>query len=159
VPEDLELRLLGAGDVPLLEALLTLFGEAFDDPHTYGHARPDQAYFEGLLGSRTFLALVALEGERVVGGLAAYELPKFEQPRSEIYIYDLAVATSHRRRGVATALIAWLQQEAAARGAWVVFVQADPIDGPAVALYTKLGTREDVLHFELPVKGGAGEEA
>ena len=37
------------------------------------------------------------------------------------------------------------------RGAWVVFVQADHGDDPAVALYTKLGTREDVMHFDLPV--------
>lgn len=24
-------------------------------------------------------------------------------------------------------------------------------DGPAIALYTKLGAREDVLHFDIPV--------
>jgi aminoglycoside 3-N-acetyltransferase I len=33
----------------------------------------------------------------------------------------------------------------------VVFVQADRGDDPAIALYTKLGTREDVLHFDIPV--------
>jgi len=37
--------------------------------------------------------------------LAAYELRKFEQERSEVYIYDLAVASAHRREGIATALI------------------------------------------------------
>jgi aminoglycoside 3-N-acetyltransferase I len=30
-------------------------------------------------------------------------------------------------------------------------VQADHGDDPAIALYTKLGTREDVLHFDIPV--------
>ncbi|MBU4519884.1 MAG: AAC(3)-I family aminoglycoside 3-N-acetyltransferase, partial [Gammaproteobacteria bacterium] len=34
-----------------------------------------------------------------------------------------------------------------------VFVQADHGDGPTVALYTKPGTREDVVHFDLPVPG------
>jgi aminoglycoside 3-N-acetyltransferase I len=29
-------------------------------------------------------------------------------------------------------------------------VQADYGDDPAVALYTKLGVREDVMHFDLP---------
>lgn len=48
------------------------------------------------------------EGD-VVGGLVAYELAKFEQERSEVYIYDLAVLASHRRQGVATALIAELK--------------------------------------------------
>ncbi|MFN3510644.1 MAG: AAC(3)-I family aminoglycoside 3-N-acetyltransferase, partial [Tsuneonella troitsensis] len=34
-------------------------------------------------------------------------------------------------------------------GAWVIYVQADHGDDPAIALYTKLGTREDVLHFDI----------
>ena len=37
----------------------------------------------------------------MVGGLAAYVLPKFEQERSEVCIYDLAVAEPHRRQGIA----------------------------------------------------------
>jgi len=37
------------------------------------------------------------------------------------------------------------------RGAWVIFVQADNADDPAIQLYTKLGAREDVLHFDIPV--------
>jgi aminoglycoside 3-N-acetyltransferase I len=89
--------------------------------------------------------------DEVVGGLAAYELRKFEQERSEIYIYDLAVAAAHRRRGIATALIARLTEHAVARGAYVVYVQADYVDPPAIALYSKLGQREEVLHFDIPV--------
>ncbi|MDX2183208.1 MAG: GNAT family N-acetyltransferase, partial [Gemmatimonadaceae bacterium] len=69
--------------------------------------------------------------------------------RSEIYLYDLAVDAAYRRRGIATAMIRELQRVGESRGAWVVFVQADPVDAPAVALYTKLGRREDVLHFDL----------
>ena len=49
-----------------------------------------------MLGSDSFIALAASKGGEVVGGIAAYELKKFEQPRSEIYIYDLAVAAAHR---------------------------------------------------------------
>jgi aminoglycoside 3-N-acetyltransferase I len=135
----------------LFHALLDVFGEAFDDRDTYGRARPGDGYARRLLASPTFIALAAVQDGVVVGGLAAYELPKFEQERSEVYIYDLAVAAAHRRRGIATALIRALQDEAARRGAWVAFVQADHGDDPAVALYTKLGTREDVMHFDLPV--------
>jgi aminoglycoside 3-N-acetyltransferase I len=89
----------------------------------------------------------------VVGGIAAYELKKFEQERSEIYIYDLAVASEHRREGIATALIEKLKEIAAKRRAYVIFVQADTgiEDKPAIALYTKLGRREDVLHFDIVV--------
>lgn len=31
----------------------------------------------------------------------------------------------------------------------MIFVQADTVDEPAVALYEKLGTREEVLHFDI----------
>lgn len=132
-----------------MDGLLTMFGEAFDEVETFGVARPDRAYLERLLGGDYFIAIAALDGHQVVGGLAAYELPKFEQARSECYLYDLAVAESHRRRGIATALIAHLQREAARRGVYVIFVQADYGDDPAVALYTKLGVREDVMHFDI----------
>ncbi|MFJ7832746.1 GNAT family N-acetyltransferase [Methylobacterium sp. NPDC097213] len=87
----------------------------------------------------------------VLGGLVAYEFDKFERARREIYLYDLAVAAEHRRRGIATALIAHLRDHAARRGAWVIFVQGDPGDGPALALYERLGTREEVLHFDIAV--------
>ncbi len=86
-----------------------------------------------------------------MGGLVAYELQKFEQERSEIYIYDLAVAIAHRRQGIATALIQALKNIAAERGAYVIFVQADRGDEPAIELYTRLGIREDVLHFDIAV--------
>ena len=39
-----------------------------------------------------------MKGDEVVGGLAAYELRKFEQARSEFYLYDLAVSEAHRRQ-------------------------------------------------------------
>lgn len=139
--------------LPEFDRLLDLFATEFGDADSYSSRRPDRAYVERLLGRDTFIALVAVEGGQVIGGLAAYELPKFEQARSEIYIYDLAVAQAHRRRGIATALIRALQDEAVRRGAWVIFVQADHGDDPAVALYTKLGTREDVMHFDIAVPG------
>ena len=87
----------------------------------------------------------------MVGGLVAYELDKFEQERSELYIYDLAVQEHHRRHGIATALIERLRSIASARGAWVIYVQADYGDEPAIALYEKLGTREEVMHFDIDV--------
>jgi len=126
-----------------------VFGEAFDDAASYAGAPPDDAYLERLLAKESVIPLAALEGERIIGGLVAYELDKFEQARREIYIYDLAVLESHRRRGVASGLIAHLSAIARERGAWVIYVQADYGDDPAIALYEKLGVREDVMHFDI----------
>lgn len=141
-----------------MKAMLTMFGEAFGDMETYTKRIPSEKYLTQLLDSDSFIALAALKNNVVVGGIAAYELKKFEQERSEIYIYDLAVAAGHRREGIATTLIEKLRNISATRGAYVVFVQADTgiEDEPAIALYTKLGRREDVLHFDISVRGDSG---
>lgn len=142
-------RELTVDDIPEFRSLLAVFGDEFREIDTYTKRQPDDAYLRKLLGSESFISLAAEEDGVIIGGLAAYELPKFEQPRSEIYIYDIAVAKAHWRKGVATALINELRSIARERGAYVIFVQADPPDAPAVALYTKLGTREDVYHFDI----------
>lgn len=144
---------LGPTDVGLMHDMMTLFGEVFEEPDTYDRARPDREYLKKLLGSEHFIALTAVDGDRVIGGMVAYVLPKFEQARSEIYVYDLAVAEDYRRRGIATALFEALKPIARARGTHVIMVQADGGDEPAIALYSKLGRREDVVHFDVdPVR-------
>jgi aminoglycoside 3-N-acetyltransferase I len=148
-------HVLGAADVGMLRSMLALFAEAFEDPATYLARQPSDEYLSGLLSSPTFVAAAALDGASVVGGLAGYVLPKFEQARSEFYIYDLAVAVEHRRKGVATALIEKVGAVVAERGVYVTFVQADHGDEAAIALYTKLGTREDVMHFDIVPRGAA----
>ena len=148
-------RLLAHTDVPLLKDLLRVFGEAFGDVATYQDSVPSDDYLTRLLSKDHFIAVVAMRGEAVVGGLAAYVLDKFEQERREIYIYDLAVEESHRRRGVATGLIRALQTVAAERNAYVIFVQADPQDGPATALYESFGAKETPYHFDIAVPAAA----
>ena len=145
----LEVRTLAANDVSPLRAMLSMFGHAFGDSATYEIRQPADSYLQRLLSNDTFVAVAAFVGGQVVGGLAGYVLPKFEQARSEFYIYDLAVAENYRRRGVATALINHLRAYARQRGIYVIFVQADYGDDAAIALYTKLGVREEVLHFDI----------
>lgn len=154
---DPEIRALDRNDIPLMRQMLDMFGTTFEDHPTYCAHQPDDAYLRDLLGNNGFLAIAALREGVVVGGLAGYVLPKFEQRRSEFYIYDLAVDERHRRQGIAEAMIHELRRIAADRGIYVIFVQADYGDDPAIALYTKLGVREEVLHFDIaPVKGASG---
>lgn len=143
-----EVRVLGDGDVVSIRAMLSMFGRAFGEVSTYTVQQPDDSYLQRLLSGTVFVAIAAFCDRKVIGGLIAYLLPKFEQARSELYIYDLAVDQAHRRRGIATAMIGELQKLAAARGAYVIFVQADYREEPAIA-YSKLGVREDVLHFDI----------
>jgi len=143
---------IAPADLTETRALLAVFAEAFDEPETYRRAPPSDEYLTRILAQPHVVILVALgPDDAVVGGLIAYQLDKFEQARSEFYIYDLAVHVAHRRQGIATRLIRELGSIAKERGAWVMFVQADLTDPPAIALYQSLGIREDVLHFDIPL--------
>ena len=89
--ESYRVRVLGSSDIQAMREMLVAFGEAFEDKPTYTQHQPTDTYLKELLSSPTFIAVAALSEAKVIGGLAAYALPKFEQARSEIYIYDLAV--------------------------------------------------------------------
>ena len=78
------IRQLGPADIDTVRRLLATFGEVFEDVDTYTRAQPSESYLEVLLRSDHFIALAALQDGAVFGGLAAYELKKFEQERSEI---------------------------------------------------------------------------
>jgi aminoglycoside 3-N-acetyltransferase I len=142
-------RALGPADIASFREMLSVLGVAFNDTQTYTSNQPGDDYIAKLLSSENFIAIAAFDSGSIVGGLAAYVLQKFEQERSEIYIYDLAVDERHRRKGIATAMIEDLKRIARDRKAYIIFVQADYGDDPAVALYTKLGIREDVMHFDI----------
>lgn len=138
-----------SANLELMKALNDVFAIAFEDTVHYQSNRPSDEYLEALIARPDFIPLVAFNKGEVVGGLAAYVLTKFEQERSEIYIYDLAVLESHRRLGIATGLINKLREIAREIGAYVIYVQADPPDEPAVKLYESMGVREDVYHFDI----------
>ena len=114
-------RQLSGSDVVLLKQLLKVFGEAFEDVATYQNAVPADDYLRSLLQRPHFIALVAMDGEEVIGGLAA------------------------------TSLIIELKRLASRRRAYVIYVQADKGDDAAIRLYESFGTREDVHHFDIPV--------
>lgn len=82
---DYHVHVLTRTDLSLMQSLLQTFGDAFGEPDTYTGHYPGDAYLMDLLASDYFVALVALRDNEVVGGLAAYELKKFEQARSEFY--------------------------------------------------------------------------
>ena len=133
-----------------MKQLLKVFGEAFGDAPTYQDAVPDEGTRVAARGADVHRG----RGDARCGSRRrprGIQLPKFERVRREIYIYDLAVAEAHRRRGLARGLILELKRIAKERGAYAIYVQADLADAPAIALYESLGTREDVLHFDIAV--------
>jgi hypothetical protein len=46
--------------------------------------------------------LVAFDGERPVGFVLAHELPRRHGDRAKLFVYEIDVAESQRRRGIAS---------------------------------------------------------
>jgi aminoglycoside 3-N-acetyltransferase I len=143
-----EIERLSSRQIAEMREALRVFADSFEEEENFFSAPPGDAYLRRLLSDGRFVLLAAKSDGKVVGALSAYELMKYEQERSEFYIYDLAVAEPFRRRGIARSLIEALKLIARDAGSWVIFVQADREDEPAVALYRSMGVEEQPLHFD-----------
>jgi aminoglycoside 3-N-acetyltransferase I len=118
------IRLLAPGDEGVVRELATYDGPG--DP-------------EGLLADPRTLLLVAFDAERPVGFVLAHELPRRHGDRANLFVYEVNVADSHQRRGIASALLARLAELARERGIRVGFVLTEPDNEAANALYRSLG--------------------
>jgi ribosomal protein S18 acetylase RimI-like enzyme len=129
-PKGIAFRLLKPGDEGVVRELATY--EGVGDP-------------QGLLADPRTLMLVAFDGERPVGFVLAHELPRRHGDRAKLFVYEVDVAESHQRRGIAKALLARLAELARERGIRVGFVLTDPGNGPANALYRSAGGATDTV--------------
>lgn len=121
---EIAIRLLGPGDEAVLRELAT--GDGSGDP-------------EGLLADPRTLMLVAFDGERPVGFVLAHELPRRHGDRAKLFVYEVDVAETHQRRGIASALLERLAEFARERGIRTGFVLTEPDNAPANALYRTAG--------------------
>jgi [ribosomal protein S18]-alanine N-acetyltransferase len=128
----LAIRLLEPGDEAVVREFATCDGPS--DP-------------EALLADPRSLMLVAVDGERPVGLVVAHELPRRHGDRSKLFVYEVDVAESHRRRGIGKALLARLAELARERGIRIGFVLTDEDNAPANALYRSAGgmSSKDVM--------------
>ena len=100
---------------------------------------------EALLADQRTLMLVAFDGETPVGFVLAHELPRRHGDRAKLFVYEVDVAESHQRRGIASALLAQLAELARERGIQTGFVLTEPDNGPANALYRSAGGATDTV--------------
>ncbi len=114
----MEIRRLGPGDKEVVRALATR------EPHT------------DLLDDERTIFLAALDGEAPVAFVLGYVLPRRHGDRTILFVYEVGVEESHRRRGIASELMRRLAEEA---GAGEGFVLAEPDNEAANALYRSLG--------------------
>lgn len=111
-------------------------------------AIPGDDYLARLLAQETFHLLVALNGERIVGGLTAYELPMYQTESVEMFLYEIGVDEACQREGIASGLIAELKKICREKGIQTLFVGTEKQNQPAKKLYEKTGaTLEEIAWY------------
>jgi aminoglycoside 6'-N-acetyltransferase I len=152
----IEIKLLGPHDVGILANVAP---DVFDDAIDTGRAG------EFLADPRHHLA-VALDDGRVVGFASAVHYVHPDKPHPELWINEVGVAESHRRRGLGKCLLRELFAVARGLGCTEAWVGTDRANTAAMGLYANAGAEEptDFVMFTFRLDadvtpGGPGDSA
>lgn len=146
----IEIRLLGQGDESVLDRLAPgVFDKAIDPELTREY-----------LAESHFHLAVAVEADVVVGMASAVDYVHPDKPR-ELWINEVGVAATHRRRGVARRLLGALFEHGHGLGCWQAWVLTSRSNVAAMELYRSAGGVTDaddttMFAFELTGRDGAG---
>jgi aminoglycoside 3-N-acetyltransferase I len=132
---DITVKRLGLNDQPDARRLFAMLAEAFEE----SCAPLSDRYLDQLICRSDFWAMAAFVNAAIIGGVTAYTLPMTKQESSEIFIYDVAVLSAYRRKGVGRRLLTELQNQASEAGIHELFVAADNDDEHALDFYRHLG--------------------
>ena len=140
----IEIKHLSKENIAEFTSLIHLFNMVFEEESKIG----SKANSLRLLNNNAFVALVAVDGDKVVGGLTAYELPMYYSDSSEMFLYDLAVGPNHQRMGIGKQLLHGLKEYCMANGIRTFFVMAHEEDVDAIEFYQATdGKGEKVVNF------------
>ena len=128
----IEIRLLGAGDVAVLDNVA-------EDVFDY-EIRPEMA--QRFLDSPSHFIAVAIEDGTVVGMATANEYLHPDKPVM-IWVNEMGVATSHRRRGIGKQLLTYILEMAQDKGFEEIWLGTEDDNVPARALYKSAGGEEE----------------
>ena len=140
-------RRLDSADADIATAIaLTLLEEDdFCDQHITGLLQDD----------RNVLIAALTPDAAPIGFLIAHRFPGLDG-RTLVYLYDILVAESHRRQGVASAMVACLRQICLSDGVHRIWVGSGRDNEAACGLWTRLGAERVSdqyveFNFDLPV--------
>ncbi len=136
---------LDSSSLDLFKQAIQLFHREFETGET-GSAPDD--HLAQLLKNPLFICFVILHKSNVAAALTAYEMPQYYSGRSEAYIYDLAVANHHQRKGLGTQLMNALKDYGNSHNIHLAFAEAHAEDLYALEFYQSVGGEpENVMHF------------
>jgi GNAT superfamily N-acetyltransferase len=133
-----ELGVAGVDELPQLVALLTiLFSEEAE--FTADYEKQTRALEEILADESVGTVYVAREAGRVVAMASLLYTVSTAEGGSAALFEDLIVLPTHRGRGIATALVAFMIAEAKTRGVLRLTLLTDSQNERAQAFYRRLG--------------------
>ena len=88
-----------------------------------------------------FWILLAMQDGKVVGYLSAVKIPKGDKAKLFIYVDELWVLRSHRRKGAGRALIERIEAIGREAGAYGIRLTTEFENSTAQAFYRKMGFR------------------
>ena len=97
--------------------------------------------------------IVALAGDLVIGRVAAVIHRHVDKP-ADLYIDELTVADTHRRRRLARLLVAEVSRWAGERGCADCWLAAEADNVIAQALYASLGAAKPCILYYWPLESG-----
>ena len=120
--------------------LFFLYDDGIENP-----ALPSDEYIAVMLARNDFHVIVALENNQVIGGLTAYEMKMFKRETTEMFLYEIGVVKSHRRKGIGKELIEFLKKICVEKGIVEIFVGTSKGNLAARNLYASSGGEADEL--------------
>jgi len=144
---EIRVKRLTSNDRDRARRLFSLMAEVFAEES----AALSDGYVDQLLRRKEFWALAAFAEDDIIGGVTAHTLPMTRTESSEVFIYDIAVESEYRRKGVGRLLLRALCEQASEDGIQPVFVSVDAGDVHALDFYRSLGgTPSPVTIFSFP---------
>ena len=139
---NLKIRRLLENESDSLKSLILLFQHVFEEANS---PLPSNSYLNKLLTNKNFLAFVAFKDDKIVGGITAYELQKYDSESSEIFVYDIAIDPEFHRLGLGKQLVSALTDYGKENGVQVIFVGAHEEDQHALDFYQATGGKGEKM--------------
>ncbi len=124
------IKKLNSTETALAIELIEMFGT---DNETDSMASAE--YVSAMLCRADFHVIAAFADNSLIGGLTAYEMKMFKGETTEMFLYEIEVRESYRRRGIGKKLIEALQKICAEKGIVQMFVGTEKDNLAARRLY------------------------
>jgi ribosomal protein S18 acetylase RimI-like enzyme len=108
---------------------------------------------EGFLSNNQNYLLAYMDGEKIVGILLAYTLQRYDGRNEMLYLHEIDVLESHRKRGIGSKLMAGIKHIKEENNFDKIFLITNKSNQAAMALYQSCGGQasgdDDIIfHFK-----------